>query len=117
MVQPRPAVSTAKFIDKYCEWYRELFPEVRSFEYFKYLHLGLISEAKRKTLLAIARVVGLASSQPLDYFIGQSPWSVEELRQRRLALILKIIGGEKIIVVIDETGARKKDLLGLWCKM
>lgn len=108
MVKPRPAVLTAKFIDEYCEWYRELFPEVRSFEYFKYLHLGLISEVKRKTLPAIAQVVGLESSQPLDYFIGQSQWSVEELRKRRLALILKIIGGEEIIVVIDETGDRKK---------
>jgi SRSO17 transposase len=108
MVKPRPAVLTAKFIDEYCEWYRELFPEVRSFEYFKYLHLGLISEEKRKTLPAIARVVGLESSQPLDYFIGQSQWSVEELKKRRLALILKIIGGEEIIVVIDETGDRKK---------
>ncbi len=108
MVKPRPAVPTAKFIDEYCEWYRDLFPEVRSFEYFKYLHLGLISEIKRKTLPAIARVVGLESSQPLDYFIGQSPWSVEELRKRRLALILKMINEEEIIVIIDETGDRKK---------
>lgn len=108
MVKPRPAVPTAKFIDEYCEWYRDLFPEVRSFEYFKYLHLGLISEIKRKTLPAIARVVGLESAQPLDYFICQSPWSVEELRKRRLALILKILNGEEIIVIIDETGDRKK---------
>jgi hypothetical protein len=32
MVKPRPAVPTAKFIDEYCEWYRDLFPEVRSTE-------------------------------------------------------------------------------------
>jgi SRSO17 transposase len=108
MVKPRPTEKTVKFIDEYCEWYRDLFPEVRSFEYFKYLHLGLISEIKRKTLPAIARVVGLESAQPLDYFIGQSPWSAEELKKRRLALILKILNGEEIIVIVDETGDRKK---------
>jgi SRSO17 transposase len=109
MVKPRPAVPAAKFIDEYCDWYRELFPGVRSFEYFKYLHLGLISEVKRKMLPAIARVVWLASPQPLDYFY-RSPWPVEEVRTRRLALILKIIGGAEIIVVIDETGARKRKI-------
>jgi SRSO17 transposase len=108
MVKPRPTEKTVKFIDEYCEWYRDLFPEVRSFEYFKYLHLGLISEIKRKTLLAIARVVGLESAQPLDYFIGLSPWSAEELKKRSLALILKILNGEEIIVIVDETGDRKK---------
>lgn len=108
MVKARPTEKTVKFIDEYGEWYRDLFPEVRSFEYFKYLHLGLISEIKRKTLPAIARVVGLESAQPLDYFIGQSPWSAEELKKRRLALILKILNGEEIIVIVDETGDRKK---------
>ncbi len=43
MVKPRQAEATVKFIDEYCEFYRDLFPEVRSYEYLKYLHLGLIS--------------------------------------------------------------------------
>jgi SRSO17 transposase len=58
MVTPRPAQPTVKFIDDYCEADQDLFPEVRTFEYFKYLHLGLISDIKRKTLPAIAKVVG-----------------------------------------------------------
>jgi SRSO17 transposase len=62
MVKPRPAKPTVKFIDEYCEIYKDLFPEVRSFEYFKYLHMGLISEIKRKTLPEIAKVVGLENS-------------------------------------------------------
>ncbi|QHU99145.1 transposase [Synechocystis sp. CACIAM 05] len=33
------------------------FLEVRSFKYFKYLHLGLIANIKRKTFPEIARVV------------------------------------------------------------
>jgi SRSO17 transposase len=58
MVKPRPAQKTIKFIDDYCSLYQDLFPEVRTFEYFNYLHLGLISNLKRKTLPEIAKVVG-----------------------------------------------------------
>jgi len=63
VVKPRQAKETVKFIDEYCEVYRDLFPEVRSYEYFKYLHLGLISEQKRTTFPAIAEVAGLENSQ------------------------------------------------------
>jgi SRSO17 transposase len=55
MVKPRRAQPTVKFIDDYCEVYRDLFPEVRTFEYFKYLHLGMISDIKRKTLPALPK--------------------------------------------------------------
>ena len=108
MVKPRPAHKTIKFIDEYCEIYRDLFPEVRTFEYFKYLHLGLISDLKRKSLPAIAKLLGLENAEGLNHFLTKSPWSVEELKNRRLELILRIINGEEIIVIIDETGDRKK---------
>jgi SRSO17 transposase len=35
MVKARDAKKTVKFIDEYCEVYRDLFPEVRSYECFK----------------------------------------------------------------------------------
>jgi len=54
MVEPRAAKPTVQFIDDYCQWYQSLFPEVRALR-FKQLHLGLISEAKRKSLPAIAQ--------------------------------------------------------------
>ncbi|HEY9622839.1 MAG TPA: IS701 family transposase, partial [Crinalium sp.] len=38
MVTPREARPTLRFVDEYCELYADLFPEVRSFEAFKYLH-------------------------------------------------------------------------------
>ena len=62
---PRDAIATVSFVDQYCAVYQNLFPEVRSFECFKFLHLGMISEIKRKSLPAIARAVGLESSQSL----------------------------------------------------
>ena len=108
MVPPRPTQATVKFIDEYCETYRYLFPEVRTFEYFKYLHLGMISDINRKTLPAIAKVVGLEDTEGLDHFLTKSPWSVEELRKRRLKLILAAVNGEEISVIIDETGDKKK---------
>ena len=67
MVEARRAASTVQFIDSYCQLYQNLFPEVRSYENFKYLHLGMVSEIKRKTLPAIAKVVGLNNQQSLHH--------------------------------------------------
>ena len=134
---PTPTVS---IIDRYCDSYNDLFSDVRNYvafwvgsfplksrlyECFKYLHQGIISPIKRKSLPEIAQVVGISSPQSLHHFIASwcsrswgepprprcianSPWSVEELKKRRLSSTKKALKGEKIIVVIDETGDRKK---------
>jgi hypothetical protein len=44
MVEPRPAVATVGFVDDYCNYYQALFSDVRNFEAFKFLHIGMISE-------------------------------------------------------------------------
>ena len=44
----RDAQPTVALIDRYCSAYDDLFPEVRSYECFKYLHQGIISLIKRK---------------------------------------------------------------------
>ena len=59
---PRPTVSV---IDKYCESYNDLFSDVRGYECFKYLHQGIISPIKRKSLPEIAKISGVHSSQSL----------------------------------------------------
>jgi SRSO17 transposase len=104
----RRAIATVSFIDEYCALYQDLFPEVRSFECFKFVHLGMISEIKRKTLPAIARAVGLQNAQPLHHFLSDSPWSVSSVRQRRLQILLKALKGKPFILCIDETGDKKK---------
>lgn len=63
MVAPRQAKEIVRLVDQYCEIYRDLFPEVRSFESFKYLHL------ERKTFPEIAKVVGLENAQRFNYFL------------------------------------------------
>jgi SRSO17 transposase len=108
MTEPRAARPTVRFIDEYCDSYKSIFPEVRSFEAFKQLHVGLVSEIKRKTLPNIAQVVGLENSQSLHHFITASPWEINQLRERRLELILQALSGQEIVVIIDETGDRKK---------
>lgn len=104
----RDAQPTVAVIDEYCSSYKDLFPEVRSYECFKYLHLGIISPIKRKSLPEIAKIVGINSAQSLHHFIAKSPWSIIEIRERRLSKTLSKLNGKKIIVIIDETGDRKK---------
>jgi SRSO17 transposase len=84
---------TLGFVDEYCQPFQGLFPEVRSFEAFKFLHLGMVSEIKRKYLPAIAKAVGLENSQSLHHFLSESPWSANQLCQKRLALILQVLNG------------------------
>jgi SRSO17 transposase len=105
---PRDAHPTVAIIDKYCAEYKGLFKEVRNYECFKYLHLGLISPIKRKSLPEIAKVVSINSAQSLHHFIAYSDWSVSELKSRRLKKIKRVLDGNAITVVIDETGDRKK---------
>jgi SRSO17 transposase len=63
MPSSREIRPTLGFVDEYYQQYEGLFPEVCSFEAFKFLHLGMVSEIKRKSLPAIARAVGLDNSQ------------------------------------------------------
>ena len=104
----REARPTTRFVDEYCQLFVGLFPEVRSFAAFKLLHLGMISEIKRKSLPAIAKAVGLNNQQNLHHFLSESPWTAQQLRQKRLALILQVLAGRSLILLIDEIGDCKK---------
>ncbi|URD51276.1 IS701 family transposase [Chroococcidiopsis sp. CCNUC1] len=108
MVERREPVSTVAFIDEYCQTYRNLFPDVRNFEAFKFLHLGVISEINRKSLPALARIVGLSDGQELHHFLRDTPWDVKGLRELRLQIIKASVGDEPIVLCIDETGDEKK---------
>ena len=108
MSVPRAPKATVGFVDQYCAGYREIFPEVRSFEQLKYLHLGLMAEIPRKTLPAIARAVGLEDEQSLHHFLANSPWEVGALRAKRLQLVKQVVRDRPIVLCIDETGDKKK---------
>ena len=108
MTVTRKAKPTVQFVDEYCDSYRDLFVEVRSFEAFKRLHVGMVSKIKRKSLPAIAKVTGLPNPQSLQQFLVKSPWQAKALRHRRLELLRALLDGHKLVLVIEETGDRKK---------
>ena len=80
----RDAHPTVRLIDEYCEEYRTIFQEVRNYECFKYLHLGIMSPIKRKSLPEIAKIVGINSAQSLHHFIANSDWEVEKIKRALL---------------------------------
>jgi SRSO17 transposase len=116
MTQPRASQPTIGFIDQYCSQYKSIFPEVRSYEAFKRIIIGIITPSQRKSLSRIAKIVGLEQGQcwageplsSLHHFITSSPWTYQELRTVRLKLILDWLKGEATDIIIDETGDPKK---------
>jgi SRSO17 transposase len=59
----RQSVATVGFIDDYCLLYRLAFADIRLYECFKYLHVGILSLLPRKTLPEIAKLTGLKDGQ------------------------------------------------------
>ncbi len=81
----RAAQPSIVFIDDCCNSYKNLFAEVRSYECFKWLHLGIISTISRKSLPEISKITGINSAQSLHHFMARSPWSVETMREKRFS--------------------------------
>jgi SRSO17 transposase len=107
MTRVRPATPTVAFIDQYCAQYRSLFSNVRHFEQFTALHLGLLAETRHKSLPRLGKTVH-ADPQALHHFLANAGWSVEALRRQRLDLLRQALGDTPFILCLDETGDRKK---------
>lgn len=107
MTRVRPATPTVAFIDQYCAQYRGLFHNVRHFEQFSALHLGLLAETRRKSLPRLGKTVHV-DPQALHHFLAHADWSVEALRRQRLELLRHALGTTPFILCLDETGDRKK---------
>ena len=83
MSKARPATPTVAFIDDYCARYRDLFHNVRHFEQFTALQLGLLAETRRKTRRKTLPRLGKTvhtDPQALHHFLANAEWSVEALR-------------------------------------
>jgi len=107
MTKPREPTHTVAFIDEYCAHYRAVFTNVRHFEQFTQLELGLLAETKRKSLPRVA-TTAKADAQALHHFLANAAWSVDDLRAVRLDLTRQALQGRSFILCIDETGDRKK---------
>lgn len=108
MMVLRQPIATVGFIDEYCLLYRSVFEDVRLYECFKWLHMGIVSLLPRKTLPEIAKLNGLKDGQSLHHFLRDSMWDVDKVRAIRLHLIRQQIGNRPISLCIDETGDVKK---------
>lgn len=108
MLEQRDPVATVSFIDDYCQHYRGCFGDIRLYECFQWLHAGLLSPLPRKTLPAIAKVVGLKDGQSLHHFLRDAIWPVQQVRAIRLHLIQQVIGVRPMTLCIDETGDVKR---------
>jgi hypothetical protein len=108
MTEQQEAVPTVGYIDEYSQEYRSLFADVRSFEAFKFVHVGMLSAIPRKSLPAIAKLVGLGNSQNLQHLFQNTEWNLESFRDTRLLRIRQAIGEQEIVLCIDETGDAKK---------
>src|SRR5260370_3380560 len=107
MTKPREAAPTVAFVDGVCTHYRAVFPNVRQFEQFTHLELGLVAETKRKSLPRLAQATK-ADPQAFHHFLAQADWSVEAVRAVRLELTRQALRERPFIRCIDETGDRKK---------
>lgn len=107
LTQRRQAVSTVAFIDNYCQHYYSVFEDVRHFESFKFLHLGMLLEMPRKSLPKIAKMAGLKDNQTLPHFLIKAFYNIRKLKEIRLWLTKMFIGERELILCIDETGEQK----------
>jgi SRSO17 transposase len=107
MTRVRPATPRVAFIDQYCAQYRDLFHNVRHFDQFTALHLGLLAETRRKSLPRLGKTVHV-DPQAFQHFLAHADWSVEALRRPRLEVLRQAVGTTPFILCLDETGDRKK---------
>jgi SRSO17 transposase len=108
MMELQQSVATVGLIDDYCWRYRSVFADIRLYECFKDLHVGILSPLPRKTLPEIAKLSGLKDGQSLHHFLRDGVWCVEQVRSIRLHLIRQQVGTRPISLCIDETGDVKK---------
>jgi SRSO17 transposase len=102
MTKPREPTPTVAFVDDYCAHYRAVFPNVRQYEQFTHLALGLVAETKRKSLPRLGQTTK-ADPQALHHFLAQADWSVEAVRAHRLELTRQALRERPFILCIDET--------------
>ena len=107
MTRIRAATHTVACIDEYCAHYRSVFHNVRHFEQFTQLELGMLAETKRKSLPRLAKTVQ-GDHQALHHFLANADWSMEELRAIRLQLTREALAGRPFVLCLDETGDRKQ---------
>jgi SRSO17 transposase len=112
MTKPRDPIPTVAFVDDYCAPYRAVFANVRQFEQFTHLALGLVAGSRDQAQVPAAPRPGDQGRSPdpqaFHHFLAQADWSVEAVRPVRLELTRQALRERPFILCIDETGDRKQ---------
>ena len=69
---------------------------------------GLLSPVERKNGWQIAEVVGETTPYGMQHVLGLARWEAEEVRTALHTYVIEALGDPHAVLVIDETGFRKK---------
>src|SRR5262245_14288958 len=69
---------------------------------------GLLSPAERKNGWQLAEEAGDETPYATQHLLGRAVWSADEVRDDLRDYVVKYLGGEEGVLVIDETGFLKK---------
>lgn len=99
-----------KSFENYCSKFDDVFARNSQREHFRTYLAGLLSESPRKNISVItANTVG-ASYFNVHHFLHDSPWSADELNDRRIDVIWQLRQTRPAVgfkLIIDDSGHRK----------
>jgi hypothetical protein len=96
--------------EKWCEKFGDVFTRGSQREHFRAYLAGLLSETPRKNIAVIAASTLGIGYYNLHHFLHDSPWSSEELNDRRLEVLWQIRQTRprrNFKLIIDDSGHRK----------
>ena len=82
-----PIVDVPVVVKTFCSWFRGVFRRVEQLEHFE-TFITALSVSRNRTVAGVQQVlVGGPTYESLHHFMSKSPWSVEQLRKRRLEFV------------------------------
>ncbi len=108
MSKARQAIPTVTFVDEYCQRYQDLFPDVRIGNTSSFCMWAYSQRSNARRCPPSRRQLAIVIHRRSTTRVAEAPWSVEELRTRRLTLLGQALAGRSFVLCMDETGDRKK---------
>src|SRR5438270_578691 len=99
---------TVTFVDEYCQRYQDLFPDVRIGNTSSFCMWAYSQRSNARRCPPSRRQLAIVIPRRSTTRVAEAPWSVEELRTRRLTLLGQALAGRSFVLCMDETGDRKK---------
>ena len=84
------------------------FPRVEPRRHARALVLGLLADLPRKNCWTIAEHAGQATPDGLQHLLAGAVWDHDTVRDDVRALVVEHLGDPGAVLVVDETGDRKK---------